>query len=71
MKRSAGVGARWLLALVLSAGLVISAQALVSPLPGSIVALTLPESGRSPLATLCERCTTGRVHRTPPDPRPA
>ena len=37
-----GLGARWLLALVISAALVLSAQALVSPLPGSIVALTLP-----------------------------
>ncbi len=43
MKRRAGLAARWLLAFVVSAGLVISAQAMVSPLPASIVVLTLPD----------------------------
>lgn len=43
MKHSAGLAAKWLLALVLSATLVISAQALVSPLPGSILTQTLPK----------------------------
>ena len=42
MKQSLGSLATWLLALVVSAGLVFSAQALVSPLPRSIAALTLP-----------------------------
>ena len=43
MKRRAELAARWLLALIVSAGLVISAQAMVSPLPTSIVVLTLPD----------------------------
>lgn len=43
MPKSVGLAARWLLALVLSAALVFSAQALVSPLPTSIVELTMPD----------------------------
>jgi uncharacterized protein YdaL len=55
MKRSAGPATRWLLALVISTGLVISAQALVSPLPDSIVALTLPDLRRH----VWSSCATG------------
>jgi uncharacterized protein YdaL len=48
VKRTVGVFARWLLAFVVSAGVVFSAQALVSPLPGSIVTLTLPNLAEHP-----------------------
>jgi uncharacterized protein YdaL len=43
MSRSIGLAARWLLALILSAALVIAAQVLVSPLPTSLGQLTMPD----------------------------